>query len=90
MECAFNFDYPKPKDEMVEKLRAAILSQSGGKFEGDTSSGEFSFKAKVFFKCAGTYKITGDNIAVEISKKPPVSCEFIEEEIRKYIASDNA
>jgi len=90
MECAFNFNYPKPKDEMVEKLRAAILAQSSGRFEGDTTSGEFSFKVKVIFKCAGTYKISGDTIFVEISKKPPVSCEYIEEEIKKYIASEQA
>lgn len=83
--CNFPIEYPKSKDEMVSQLKAAIESQTNGIFQGDTSSGSFSFTAKGF-GLAGNYNIVGDVIDVNITKKPwLLSCKKIESEIRKYL-----
>lgn len=86
--CNFPIEYPRPKDEMVVQLKAAIESQTNGIFQGDTSSGSFSFTAKGF-DLAGSYSIRGDIIDVNISKKPwLLSCGKIESEIRKYLDNE--
>jgi hypothetical protein len=83
--CNFPIEYPKPKDEMVSQLKAAIESQTNGIFQGDTSSGSFSFTAKGF-DLAGNYSIAGDIVDVSVTKKPwLLSCSKIESEIRKYL-----
>ncbi|MES2454193.1 MAG: hypothetical protein V4594_01575 [Bacteroidota bacterium] len=83
--CNFSIEYPKPKDEMVSQLKAAIESQTNGIYQGDTSAGSFSFTAKGF-DLAGNYSISGDTVAVNITKKPwLLSCSKIESEIRKYL-----
>ncbi|WGQ10683.1 hypothetical protein QG516_03315 [Pedobacter gandavensis] len=84
--CNFYIEYPESKNEMVDQLKAAIEVQTDGLFQGNTLAGEFSFSAKGF-KLAGTYRITGDTIQVEITNKPwLLSCRKIEAEIRKYLA----
>jgi hypothetical protein len=83
--CNFAIEYPRPKDEMVVQLKAAIESQTDGIFQGDSSAGLFSFSAKGF-DLAGNYTISGDTIAVNITQKPwLISCSKIEKEIRKYL-----
>nr|WP_068890285.1 hypothetical protein [Pedobacter panaciterrae] len=83
--CNFSIEYPKPKNEMVDQLKAAIEGQTAGLFQGNTSAGAFSFSAKGF-KLAGNYSITGDIVQVEVTDKPwLLSCRKIEAEIRKYL-----
>lgn len=87
MACNFTFEYTKPKTEMVSKLEAAILGQHGS-FQGDETSGVFSFSA-VGLSFRGNYLIRGDQISVEVTDKPfLVSCSKIESEIKKYITAD--
>lgn len=72
---------------MVSKLSSAILSQKGA-FEGDETSGNFSFSA-MGFTFAGRYTVNGDEVSVVVTDKPfLVSCSKIESEIRKYIAAE--
>lgn len=83
--CNFSINYPKPKEELVTKLRSAILSQSNAQFEGDDTSGVFGLTA-MGFDIAGKYTIEGDDIEVNITDKPfLVSCSRIESELRKYL-----
>ncbi|MFA4870798.1 MAG: hypothetical protein WC623_21555 [Pedobacter sp.] len=83
--CDFSIEYPKSKDDMVGQLRAAIEGQTDGVFNGDVSSGAFSFSARGF-ELAGGYSISGDLVEVRIAKKPwLLSCRKIEAEIRKYL-----
>lgn len=87
MPCNFTFEYTKPKTEMVSKLEAAILGQQGS-FQGDETSGEFSFSA-LGFSFRGNYTVSGDQIAVQVTDKPfLVSCGKIESEIKKYMTAD--
>lgn len=87
MACNFTLEYTKPKAEMVSKLEAAILGQHG-LFQGDETSGEFSFSA-MGFSFRGNYIIRGDQIAVEVTDKPfLVPCSKIESEIKKYMTAD--
>ncbi|HEU0136907.1 MAG TPA: hypothetical protein VFQ50_06420 [Flavobacterium sp.] len=84
MSCQFSINYPKQKDELVQKLEAAIL-QTNGQFDGDTSNGVFKGNTPVG-SFSGSYTIHGDNIEVTIDKKPwLVSCNKIEDEINNYI-----
>lgn len=70
---------------MVEQLKAAIEGQKDGVFNGDVSSGAFSFSASGF-ALAGAYKVAGDVVEVTVSKKPwLLSCRKIESEVRKYL-----
>lgn len=70
---------------MIQQLQIAIESQTNGLFEGDTTSGLFSFTAKGF-ELAGNYQINGDLVDLNITKKPwLLSCKRIETEIRTYI-----
>lgn len=86
--CNFPIEYPRSKDEMVEQLKAAILAQTDGVFNGDATAGAFSFMAKGF-ALAGNYTISGDTIDVSITQKPwLLSCRRIESEIRKYLEAE--
>jgi hypothetical protein len=85
--CNFSINYPKPKDQLVSQLKAAILSQGNAQFEGDNTRGAFGFTA-MGFDIAGNYDIIGDMINVNITDKPfLVSCSRIESEIRKYLGA---
>lgn len=85
--CNFSINYPKPKDQLVSHLKAAILSQGNAQFEGDNTRGAFAFTA-MGFNIAGSYAIIEDVIDVNITDKPfLVSCSRIESEIRKYLGA---
>lgn len=82
--CQFTIHYPKQKEELVEKLQAAIM-KSNGEFNGDTSNGMFKGNTPVG-GFSGSYRIIDDMIQVSIDKKPwLVSCGQIENEINKYL-----
>lgn len=84
--CRFSINYPKPKDELVEKLRSAIL-QTNGLFEGDQSRGVFQGNTPVG-NFSGSYTIQDDIINVHVDNKPwLISCSRIESEINNYINS---
>jgi hypothetical protein len=88
--CNFSIEYPKSKNEMVDRLKMAIEAQTAGLFQGNTSAGEFSFSAKGF-NLAGNYTISGDMIEVFITKKPwLLSCRKIESEIRNYLEQEKS
>ncbi|HEY0046187.1 MAG TPA: hypothetical protein VGB44_05700 [Flavobacterium sp.] len=86
MSCQFSIHYPRQKEELVEKLRDAIL-QTNGSFEGDQSRGIFKGNTPVG-NFSGSYTIQEDTINVNIDNKPwLVSCGRIEDEINNYINS---
>ena len=82
--CQFTIHYPKPKEELVQKLEEAII-KTKGEFNGDTSNGVFKGTTPVG-AFSGSYRIVDDTIEVSIDKKPwLVSCGRIEDEINNYI-----
>jgi len=84
MSCKFSINYPKHKEELVSKLRDAILN-SGGRFEGNNSEGSFQGNTPVG-SFEGNYVITDDEIEVAINNKPfLITCSRIESEINKYL-----
>jgi len=84
MSCQFSIHYPKPKEELVQKLKSAIL-KTHGDFEGDVSGGFFKGNTPVG-TFSGSYSIHDDTIEVNIDKKPwLVSCSRIEDEINNYL-----
>jgi hypothetical protein len=89
MSCKFTIHYPQHKEELVAKLQDAILT-TGGQFEGDTSEGRFHGNTPIG-SFEGNYVITGDDIEVDVIKKPfLISCSRIESEIKKYLGQELA
>ena len=84
MSCKFSINYPRPKEDLVDKLRTAILSTSGF-FEGDTTNGTFKGNTPLG-GFSGNYTIREHIINVTIEDKPwLISCQRIEDEINNYI-----
>ncbi len=84
MSCQISINCTKPKEELVEKLKQAVLSQNGT-FTGDTTSG--SFKAKTpLGTFEASYTINQDLITIHVTEKPfLISCKRIEKEINDYL-----
>jgi hypothetical protein len=83
--CNFSINYPRAKDELIERFRTTVEVQPGGLFKGDDTSGAFSFKA-AGFNIAGNYSIEDDLIQVRVTDKPfLLSCSRIESELKRYL-----
>ncbi len=87
MSCKIIIDYPHPKDEAIQKLKNAIELYNG-EFDGNTLEGHFKVGTPIgFFEAK--YSIQGDEIEIDIVKKPfLISCEKIEKEIKKYLENN--
>ena len=67
----------------LDQVRSKIVC-AGGKFEGDTTSGEFSGPSPVGM-IEGKYLVRGNVVSITITSKPiPAHCGMIESEIRDY------
>jgi hypothetical protein len=83
-KCVFSIEFNGSIDTLIEKANSAI-SAKGGKFEGDTLSGQFALQT-LLGAIEGTYKVTIGAVVFEITNKPFfVPCGKIEEELRKYL-----
>ena len=88
MSCKFSISYPERKEELVEKLRTAII-QVNGSFNGDVNSGAFQGNTPLG-GFSGRYVVEGDDIHVEVDEKPfLIGCSRIEKEIREYLSRGN-
>jgi hypothetical protein len=85
-KCIFSIEFTESPNSLIEKANKAI-TEAGGTFSGDASSGSFSLKTPIG-SVAGSYTIDDLGIAIQISDKPVfVSCNKIESELRKYLKS---
>lgn len=83
MSCQFTLVYHGSKTELLEKIKDTIGDK--GKFAGDENQGNFE-GSTILGKFEGTYSILGDDIEINISKKPfLVSCNKIQEEFEKAL-----
>jgi hypothetical protein len=79
----FTVNYPGDKSQLIAKLKSMVGNkgevagnESAGQFKGDTPVGGFE----------GSYQINGDEITVNVDKKPfLVSTSRIKEEFEKAI-----
>jgi len=84
MSCNFSIPFSRPLNEMVEKARQAVESQSGN-FNGNETEG--SFDATVMGNyVSGSYKVVGNELQVNIDNKPMfVPCAMIEGFLKKQL-----
>lgn len=83
MECTFNISFSGTPGKLVDTIKSKILS-ANGRFSGDDSNGNFSIQLMAA-AIEGTYTIDGDNITINIQRKPFfIGCNTI----RDYITQN--
>jgi hypothetical protein len=82
--CNFSIAFAGNAADLVTKTRESI-TKAGGKFDGDATGGSV-FMATPVGDVEGSYTIAGQNLDIEITKKPMfVPCNLIESELKKRI-----
>ncbi|MBO9702438.1 MAG: hypothetical protein J7604_19665 [Sporocytophaga sp.] len=82
--CNFSIEFNEPIEGLIEKARTSITAK-GGKFTGDTLSGNYAIQT-ILGAIEGNYKVITGAVVFEITEKPFfVPCSKIEEELRKYL-----
>ena len=80
MACEFDVAFNGSAEDIVAGAGDSVL-KAGGTVDGDTSQGSFSVPNP---KVQGTYTISGQKMAITITKKPTlVPCGVIEGYIKK-------
>jgi hypothetical protein len=83
--CSFNQAFTGTADALVANLKTQVQN-NGGTFTGDSSSGSFSVSV-VGSDVSGTYTIAGQQLNVEIDKKPFfASCSAIEKFLSSHLS----
>ncbi|MEJ7694996.1 hypothetical protein [Daejeonella sp.] len=83
-KCNISIDFSGEADELLRSAEQAI-SGAGGSFAGNNSDGNFAISSPLG-KVSGTYKVVGQSFNISIVDKPfLVSCNKIEEELRKQM-----
>jgi len=84
-DCTFNMPFTGSADALVATLKTQVQNNSGT-FTGDINSGSFSVPV-LGSNVAGTYTITGQQIAIDINKRPFfTSCDAIDKFISSHIS----
>jgi hypothetical protein len=85
MACTFDIELSGSAPEIVQKAQE-MVTEAGGTFSGDTSSGSYQLKIPVG-SIEGTYSLSGSTIRFDITKKPMlVPCGTIESFLRERLA----
>lgn len=80
MACDFTINFTGTADELVAKIKAKVLANSGT-FTGDVNAGSF-YISIALSHVDGTYMISGRSMMVEITHKPFfLSCN----QVKQYI-----
>ena len=83
-QCNFSLSFNQPIEQLIEKAKDAITSRDGT-FNGNNESGDYSISTPLG-SIKGIYTVAGTTINFTIIKKPLlVSCNRIEDELRRYI-----
>jgi hypothetical protein len=83
-DCRFSITFTGDPTEIVNKTKEGI-TKAGGKFEGDIKGGSVVMPSPVG-DIEGNYTVEGQNLEIEIVKKPVfVPCSLIESELKKRI-----
>ena len=83
-KCDFTIDFIGNGEELIRAAEQAI-SNAGGSFSSTDSEGQFVIKSPMG-KISGTFIVLGQSFNISITDKPYlVSCDRIEEELRKQI-----
>jgi hypothetical protein len=81
---AFSLDINDDLETLLHRVKLQITN-SGGRFEGDTHSGTFYGKVLLIGSFHGQYEIAGNQVIIRITQKPfTISCTAIESKIKDY------
>lgn len=79
--CTFKFKIDSDVAELLKKINLQIESE-GGTFKGDENGGYFSLSTPVG-EIEGNYTVIGDDLKIDITKKPPfLPCSLLENEFK--------
>jgi hypothetical protein len=82
--CQFSIPFSGDAESLIKRAKQEI-ERSGGAFGGDTSNGTFQAKTPIG-SIRGTYQVTGQEIALSITKKPLLlSCSRIQKELNSVL-----
>ena len=82
--CQFSIPFSGQADGLIQRARQGIKT-TGGFFNGDSSQGNFQAKTPIG-SIEGSYQIIGQQIALEITKKPfLLSCARIQKELAEVM-----
>ena len=85
-KCNIHINFNGDSEELVRQAEQAIAGV-GGTFSGDQLSGNFTISSPIG-KVKGNYAVEDQTFSIAITDKPfLLSCNRIEDELRKYIAS---
>lgn len=83
-KCNISINFNGSADQITKMAQQAI-SGEGGSFSGDDAAGKFVIPSPLG-KVEGSYLVDNQSFNINISDKPfLLSCNRIEEELRKYI-----
>lgn len=78
--CQFSIPFSGDAESLMQRARQEI-ERAGGAFNGDSAQGGFQAKTPLG-SIHGSYQVTGQEISLEIIKKPfLLSCKRIEKEL---------
>ena len=79
--CQFSLPLQGDPQSLLKRAENEIV-RMGGAFNGDAAQGSFRAKSPLG-SIEGTYQVVGDQIALNITKKPfLLSCRKMEKELR--------
>ena len=82
MAHSFNVTLSDEPASVLEKVRK-LITESGGQFTGDSSSGSFAGSG-----VKGAYHISGRDVTITITKKPLLApMSLVESKVREYFKS---
>lgn len=82
MAHSFNVTLSDEPASVLEKVRK-LLTENGGQFNGDSSSGSFAGSG-----VKGEYHISGQIVTITITKKPLLAAmSLVESKVREYFKS---
>jgi hypothetical protein len=83
-ECSFKFKIEAAPAETIKKVKTKI-EEEGGNFNGDENKGNFSLPTPIG-EIEGGYKVTADELKIDIYKKPSfIPCSMLESELKKRL-----
>ncbi len=85
-ECSFSFNLEVDQKQIIQTVKSKI-EQEGGTFTEDASNGNFLLPTPVG-EVEGSFKITGNQLNIDIIKKPAfLPCSLIESELKKRLSN---
>ncbi len=86
-KCTIDIPINESIDELIEKAKKSIESESDGEFDGNSKKGKYSISTSAG-TIKGTYRVKDESIHLKITDKPMlVTCDKIEDKLKEKLSS---